>query len=94
MFPDATGSPPEASASNSSFLVGLSNVNNELTNLRGTVRPDFDTDRPNRDYTIGGSMDNFRRQFCTISKSTYVIQQNPTFCGNNFPTDEKEHNRG
>ena len=47
-------------------------VNNELTNLRGTVRPDFDTDRPNHDYIIGRSMDNFRRQSCTISKSTYL----------------------
>ena len=70
--PDSTDSPPEAS--NTSFPIPGPNVNDELTNLRGTVhavRPDFGTDRPNREYTIGGSMDNFCRQSCTISKSTY-----------------------
>ena len=71
-FPDSTDSPPEAS--NASFPIPGPNVNDELTNLRGTVhavRPDFGTDRPNREYTIGGSMDIFCRQSCTISKSTY-----------------------
>ena len=68
MIPDTSSS---TDASNPSAAVGLLHAagTHQGTNARCTVIPN--SDRTTQDYTIGGSMKNFRRQACNISKSTF-----------------------
>ena len=66
MIPN-TSTSSSTEASNPSAAAGLPDV--AMTTARGTVIPNFD--RTSQDYTIGGSMENFRKQAGNISKSTF-----------------------
>ena len=64
-------------ASNSSAAAGLPDATgtHQVTNARGTVRPNID--RTTQDYTIGRSMENFRRQTCIFPNQRLGMQQSP-----------------